>query len=495
MSPGLTKKGRCFAIILPCILIMLSCYKEQVIFNAEADQYLYLPTILKLNGKECVYDAETNTLHYSISSDSVENFTPYVEFQDYSILCFENIILSNKRMNNLGTVRINHEYDITVETGHNIETLNLRFTSLPIIQIITGHRIYDEPKTLARIVVNDPAADTPEFDSYIGIEVKGNVTANYPKKPFSFHTLNSMSLNSRRSCIILNAGPNSSWILNAMYTDPSRVRSKISFQLWNEIRQPDKNASIHPVFVELFINNEHQGLYAFGEIVNEELLHLSDNDAVLYKAYSWGDGATSFETCESTIPEYQYWQGWEQRYPFPDERINWIPLAELLNLVVNGDDTRFISEISSVIDYSNFIDYFLFVNLISATDNTGKNIFLVRQDQHSQFEIIPWDLDGSLGIIWDGSVVSHDLALSNNLYDRLIYCNPDGFIQHLRSRWQALRSTYFSEEHLNYLIRSNTSILTKTGIIPIESYRWQNFNRISIEEEEKYIQFWLNRVC
>ena len=42
-----------------------------------------------------------------------------------------------------------------------------------------------------------------------------------------------------------------------MYFDPSRLRNKTSFEIWNQI-EGERNYGISSYFVELYINSNHQ---------------------------------------------------------------------------------------------------------------------------------------------------------------------------------------------------------------------------------------------
>ena len=75
-------------------------------------------------------------------------------------------------MNNLGDIEINKNYDLTINIKNTTYDLNIQFTNLPIIQIITPNQIYDEPKVLARIIINYPDEIESEISSYIGIEYR-----------------------------------------------------------------------------------------------------------------------------------------------------------------------------------------------------------------------------------------------------------------------------------------------------------------------------------
>lgn len=153
---------------------------------------------------------------------------------------------------------------------------------------------------------------------------------------------------------------NEDWILDAMYNDKARLRNKISFEIWKAMN-PSKHKAIQARLVELYINNDYQGLYSLNEQMNAEQLELSGSEAVLYKSTGWGEGATIFEHLSSNAPLFiDVWEGWEQKYPNPKDKINWQPLYDLRDMVVNKSDAEFIAQIGTQIDLELLIDYYIF---------------------------------------------------------------------------------------------------------------------------------------
>jgi len=480
-----------YVILILLLTFLQACYKEVVVFDMEPNSNFELPTILKLNGKDCVFDYKQKTLRYAIPIDSIFNYSPFVEIQDNSVVKFDSIRICNNQINDLGTVLINKEYLVSICTNEIKKQFSLIFTNLPIVQVITPNEIYDEPKMLARLVINYPAVTKGSFNSLVGIEIRGASCQHYRKKSYGLNLLNSMDLDDKVSIPLFDMRSNESWILDAMYIDAARLRNKVSFELWNDMKAADAHKGIKSEFVELYINNIHQGLYCFNENINAELLQLSGSDGLLYKAVAWADGATQFENCSSEMSNNEYWDGWEQKHPSPKDFLNWYPLKELRDFVVNSSDDEFIEEVNNHIDIESFMDYYIFLNLISAMDNTGKNIFITRRDQSSPFSIIPWDMDGAWGISWDGSKSGYTSILSNNIFNRLMDTNPDKYVTKLKNRWSYLRSNNFSTQNLKFAFSTNFNSLNKTDIIEIENSIWNT--SIDITEEKEYIESWVNK--
>jgi hypothetical protein len=126
-------------------------------------------------------------------------------------------------------------------------------------------------------------------------------------------------------------------------------------------------------------------------------------------------------------------------------------------------------------------------------DNTGKNTFLEKESITDEIHIIPWDLDGSWGLFWDGTHTSYTSILSNSLFDRLIETNTDNFKGKLKQRWGLLRGNIFSNIELKRMFNDNFMFINKSEIIDIENKKWGS--NIDINSEQEYLIDWIeNRV-
>ncbi|MCS3198387.1 CotH kinase family protein [Bacteroides thetaiotaomicron] len=92
---------------------------------------------------------------------------------------------------------------------------------------------------------------------------------------------------------------------------------------------------------------------------------------------------------------------------YPDEvgEIEFKYLSDLIQFFAVASKEEFAAQYEERLDISSLIDYFIFINLLSAYDNTGRNVFWgiynVNLTLLPKFIIQPWDLDGTLGRTWD----------------------------------------------------------------------------------------------
>ena len=377
----------------------------------------------------------------------------------------------------------------------------LYFTELPIISITTTNTIVDEPNVLANFKLIE--SNQNFLESSIGIQYRGGWSQSLPKKSMEIEFWTDNTGNETQNHALLGMTNDDDWNLQAMYNEPLRIRSKTNNDLWRMInslhyqnQEPEAINGVRMKYVELFINNEYRGLYSLGEKVNRKQLKLKKHNGnirgELYKGISWG--ASTF----TSIPNYNnnstIWSGFE--YKHPDEEINWSNLHDLVNFVINSSNQVFLDEYKDRFELGNLVDYYIFLNLLRATDNTGKNIYIAKYTTNDKYFYVPWDLDGSFGTIWNGTNDNTtDDLLSNGFYNRLIYdCSPDGFRIKLKNKWLELRSTVITQDSLMSLFTLNHNYLEVNGLYDRENLAWTDYNYNSVDLN--YMSTWItNRLA
>ncbi|MEM7187003.1 MAG: CotH kinase family protein, partial [Bacteroidota bacterium] len=319
----------------------------------------------------------------------------------------------------------------------------------PEIRITSFDSIPNEPKVEARFSY---VKDTISYEEWIAIELRGNSSLRYPKKSYDLEIRVDSTSETSKDLQLGSMRSDDDWILNSVYNEPLKLRSYFSNQLWSEMVASrdtagtrNGQAGIKADFVEVYLNDAYQGIYLLSEQVDRKLLKVKkmQGDTVrglIYKAGSYADG-TNFRKAETFSNALPIWSGFEMDYPYENFESHWEELYKFVDLVVNGNEKSFAATVNKELDLDNAIDYFIFINLLRATDNMGKNYFLARRDVESPFYLIPWDLDGVLGTIQDGKRISttNDI-LTNGLFDRLFAENPWNYRERLKERWKALRA-------------------------------------------------------
>ena len=493
------------------VTIFFSCKKEKLVAE-ECSTPTVAPCNIfsfKMNGTSCALDQASNTFFYSIKNLELE-FSPLIEIthEDLQIFINENPI-DNFEINDLGLINVTEPLPIKFIRCDGTELeYQLIFTRLPLIQINTnGQQILDDPKIAADFQLNDP--DYLEngnlestFNSISGIELRGGSAQNHPKKSYAIELWSNNFGTENIDSSLLGMRKDDDWILDAMFIDKARMRNRVSTDIWLDFYQlhyqslePKAKSGTHGKFVEFFINDSYNGIYVLSERVDRKLLKLKkledgDDHGLLYKSIHWQNGVVWFENYFDFDPNSDYWQGWDQKYPDPEtEKIIWEPLANFTQFVVESSDDEFINQIANQIYLNNAVDYFIFINLLRASDNTGKNVFMVKYNQADRFMMLPWDLDGTWGRAWNGNSTNASSILSNNLFDRLIENDVDGFKNKLKQRWTVSRNNIFTVDNIMSYFEKYADAMEATKAFEREKSKWELTNTLT--GELNYTQGWI----
>lgn len=362
-------------------------------------------------------------------------------------------------------------------------TYTLYFTRVPIIQLTARQQIIDTPSVYARFVLIDTAG--VKAQSGMGIEFRGTSSQAYPKKSYELSMWADTLGAQAQDLTLLGMRTSDKWNLQAMYNDQLRARLKVANEVWEEMDQlyyhaqePDAQSGIALAYAEVFINNSYRGIYALTERVDRKQLKLAKYttsiEGELYKGIE-SDEAVNF----SGVPVFNNasldWGGFE--YKEPTQQIDWSDLRSFVDFVVNSSATDFYSQYQTRFQLGNAVDYYIFMNLVRATDNTGKNLYIARYKLGEPYYYVPWDLDGVLGNDWQGinANITNDI-LTNGFYTRLVQdCSANGFRATLTRRWAALRTTVITKEHILEKINTDASYLSSNGVFEREHLAWPDY--------------------
>ncbi|WKL49031.1 CotH kinase family protein [Flavobacterium pectinovorum] len=436
----------------------------------------------------------------------------------YNIDANKSLIVTNMDINYVNTTWEGEKSSITLDVSYNFEIpvsvikvgtpyslINpsdskkyiLYFTALPLITITANSEIVNEPNVLGNFKLIE--SNQKIITSDIGIQLRGAYSQSLPKKSFEIEFWEDQNGTETHDVSLLGMHSDDSFNLQAMYNESLRFHSKTNNDLWKMIHEPyylnlepEVVSGIEMKYAELFLNGEYRGIYCVGEKVNRKLLKLKKHNGnirgELYKGDQWGNSSTF----TSLIPynnDDLLWGGLE--YKHPKEVTDWSNLYQFVDFVINETNSNFYAEYKTKFDLKNAVDYFIFLNLLRAADNSGKNLYIAKYTTNEPYFYVPWDLDGTFGTIWNGQHenITNDL-LSNGFYNRLLNdCSTNGFRETLNLRWQELRSKLITHDKLMDMLTSNYNILKENGVYEREHLAWPDYN--ADEGEIEYISTWL----
>lgn len=443
---------------------------------------------------------------------------------------------------------IDCEMPATIDVLRNGEEIvasaPLNMTFLPVVEV-SARKCNTDSYVMGRLRVTDPNEDGYDAVMNAGFRYRGASSTMYPKKSFAVKLYDAEGNSLDHEFFGLRNDNN--WILDAMYIDGACMRNRVSTDLWNDFAtlpyhrrngwEKKAKTGTRGRFVEVFLNGRYHGLYCMTEKMDRKQLRLKKSvdakpatettEAVgdtihgsLYKSSQWSYevfmghdlGSTSYPGRSprgyNNNLKQETWASYEIKYPdWEKQKIDWGPLWNAVNFVATTDDYVFDEEVKNYFDYPVVRDYFLFIELMLATDNHGKNMFFFNYDQKAQkcakmIGITPWDLDGTWGIRWDGSK-SYTKAAQNftqfitqyehgthTLFYRLFHSSKWNWFNDLKTRYAELRTKQFSEESLTNRFLDYGDLFRESGADVREQNRWNGYHT-DILGDVDYIKQWI----
>lgn len=478
-----------FGLALAGAVALSSCYREQVVYDPPIDEAYRIPSPLVIEGKHCLLNAADFALRCPLTWDFSEPLDAFIEHSDDAVVWWNGEPVVNRSTNALGDIDYRQSQEVVIQAFGQSDTFQLTLTNLPLVHLVTPNRVFDEPKTMAKIWVQYPEPEKSREEHWVGVEHRGHSALKFDKKSLGLGLKGSLNLDDDQSDSILGLPASHKWILDAAWVDPSRMRNALSFDLWRTIHGKD-HLSLQGKHVELFWNGEQRGLYRLNHAITAETIGLNSAEDVLYKAENWAEPSTQFFEFSGDLPSADRWEGWRQIHPDPSIRLDWEPLIALRQWAVHASDEAFSSTVQEWVNLDNLVDFFLFVNVVEGLDNNGKNMFWTRGESLEVFHIVPWDLDATWGLFHDGTSTNGVSIVTNGLFQRLIGTNAGQFRDRLRNRWQELRTGSCSAEAMADMVTEHVEHLTQSDIVNIENQTWGT--SLDLWDERDVINQWID---
>lgn len=506
---------------------------------------------LRINDKELIYDKADGIYVATAPADARNTgiFQARIHFVSKVTDVAYEMRIDGVAPNADGVVEL-HDFDCSADhylniykDGEEIESAPIRFTYLNLVEVNYPYCSGSYYTTGSMRVTQ---ANIAGYDSLYtaAFRYRGATAQSFNKKSYAIKMQEADGVTSK-DVEFLGLREDNNWILDAMAVDKACMRNRVSTDLWNDFAVApyhkaagyEKKArhGTRGEFAEVYLNGKYHGIYCFTEKMDRKQLKLKKFDeatdstkavvrGTLYKSSQW-----SYEVLmghemgvnyyPKTAPE-QYdnsvrketWANYEIKYPdWEDEPIDWGPLWNAVNFVATTNDVNFVKGVHQYFDVAGVTDYFLFIELMLATDNHGKNLFLYNYDQtldvdslRNRIGIAPWDLDGTWGRRWDGSstICGPKQDFTSFLWDyehgtltlfhRLKRNVSLGWAAELAARYAELRETHFSEEALCERFQSYADLFNESGAIEREEKTWSSYHS-NILGDVAYIQDWIGK--
>lgn len=451
---------------------------------------------LLINGTPAAYEQKEE--RYYIPKNLSEKhwrgtLTASVDGVPASVAWMEDEAFSDMRQ----AVAEGHEFRCLIYDDHQYVLADVLFTGLPVMSIDGAMG-----ETGARMTVFDPILNsgegyqTEELLSYYNI--RGNASKRFEKLGYRLELFYNDG-RAGKDVALLGMRSDNDWQLKAMYSDRSKLRDKLSIELWNQIAgQNDTQADTgcRMEYLELILNGEYQGLYGLVEPTDYKSLGLDKTKDLIYKVASdeWPDDGL-FDESEAaqsfTCAGVNIRQGGKSFYPGI-----WEPFRTFWDSGYEMESEDDLKQLYECIDLQNFIDYHLYYNVIAGMDNRFKNIiYSVKMQGDGTFVIrrIPWDQNYSWG---DDFQEGEDKDIKNIRYNPELcerWLNEEVFrgmleydpelMDAVKETWKHWRESFLTEDYWKAYAREQMAYLLDSGAFTRDSVRWPDSGNVPGTEE------------
>lgn len=342
-------------------------------------------------------------------------------------------------------------------------------------------------------------------DASIKIRLRGNSTIEPNKKPFK------IKFDKKQSLFGLTAAKD--WVLLANYYDKSNIRNYLAYTTANKLGTLGFQPSA--IFVDVYINNDYQGLYLLVEQIeaNEGRVDIKDNLS--------SEGISSFllEVDERAISEFPGYSGkcyitldrYTITFKYPkasdyvdavnegnqnfvneyEKNLSWVKsyLSVAYDALKSNDYLRF----SEYFDISSFVDYYLIQEFFKNVDiGFSSQYYIIDQiDKNVKIKCGPvWDFDISAGVI-DDSQGSYIVYAAEELFVRkhdqfyqLLFQN-NIFLSKVIERYKQIRPVFLETiekiQILHLLLNKAQSRNIIKWSFPKERVYWLEVHSMSVE--------------
>lgn len=278
------------------------------------------------------------------------------------------------------------------------------------------------------------AAPGEVFFSDMTIKYRGTYSASFTlKRNYTLHLKTADGLQRKESLLGLNRDDD--YVLLGGYSDPSRLRILVGLDLFRDTC----GAAAHGALCEVYFGDYYKGIYTLAERPERKTAGVPKHGALYRVLAAKVEDVDILSDAPPAVPAGDSWYNIGKVYPAGDD--GWQALQRLNRFLTAADDAAFASEMHAYFDLTAFADYYLFVNLIGATDNMQKNLFLAWDSEG--FYPMPWDLDAAFGRLYNAERSDPEAWYSSPLFDRLL--KTEAFCHLLSVRYADLRQAFLPD--------------------------------------------------
>ncbi|KRM95949.1 Spore coat protein CotH [Liquorilactobacillus aquaticus DSM 21051] len=306
-----------------------------------------------------------------------------------------------------------------------------------------------------------------KINAFAKIEWQGDSSQAYPKKNYKLKLYSDNKVKNKLKVRFKPTWVNeSSYVLKANFIDVTEARNICNARIFSKatqvtkIKNPDVRDSLvkAPNYgqmdgfpVKVFLNGNDLGLYTLN-LSKHDVSFGMDEDVDTNEAISFETINSLLNTVSDTIDGTNYACEVHDD-PTPDLINNF---SSFLNFINTSTDNDFKAHLAEYIDIKSVINTYLFGIWAHEWDNTAKSLILLTWDSGKTYYMIPYDLDSTWYLYWNGSKLSNEtsFALSGNIgkfvtnanYNVLFKRIYNLMFDQVKEQWTMLRNSVWNNE-------------------------------------------------
>lgn len=324
-------------------------------------------------------------------------------------------------------------------TVHDLPILNIcleDFAELSSIQ----HEVYTNMEMYLDCSGSSEFMDTDILEGKI--RGRGHSTWKLDKKPYRIRLEDSVP--------IMGMPKNRDWILIANHDDKSLMRNIVAYDMGRELDFVWTGTQ-YPV--DLFVNGEYRGVYAFGEHreISQHRINIDDSNDI-DRGFVLEVGGADDKTFVLGTDYFHTNSNSVRHITFADPQANRLTAEQRQFLMdyVNQADAAIVSGegYEEYIDVQSFCDWIIMHELTCNLDSCFRRSCYITKDKGGKLQMGPiWDFDLAFGN-FDMDNTAYDTwftigTTDNDPYIRVNWCNylmnNESFRAKLKSRWLEVR--------------------------------------------------------
>ncbi|CAG9621396.1 CotH kinase family protein [Sutcliffiella rhizosphaerae] len=344
---------------------------------------------------------------------------------------------------------------------------------------------FDDNRIDGTVIIGD---DTTKHQTEI--RFRGNSSRGLNKKPLS------LRFDKPKDFIFGGTHLN----LNAMYTDPSLMREKISLDMFHDLGLLAPKTSYYNVY----INGIFEGVYLSVDRIDEHMIAFTGNNprgTLIRDQFRHNQHIANIEV--SSIFNFDL-NSVENKEEFLEQTTsyrnnpNWEAFMELQEWVYETEPgAEYAAEFGNYVDIPSFMDWLILHFLIADVDAFSDDywMYLDQDDPEAKWQLIPWDKDLTFGAHYRSEVgtgnhyFAYESPVNSRFGNKLLekFLATPEFRDMMNVRMEYLMKEVFTPNYFESKVAELSEVLLKNGEHTAEqSFILHRKNSIGEPEFEDY---------